>query len=379
MEKHFARAPRLIYPADMRVLVVEDEKKTASFVRKALQAEGFAADVCHRGDDALNAASATPFDVIVLDIMLPGRDGLSVLRQLRERRNATPILLLSARGEVNERVAGLNAGADDYLPKPFKVEELYAALNARLRKVQTVREGAERKLSTLRTQISFLLPHEMRTPLNGIISNAELLTTSAGTLGTAVIAEMGQEILQSGQRLERLIENFLFHARLELVATDPESVIALRSAKILQPAAMARAAAVAQAEAAGRLPDLNLELADVPMPIAEEYFKKIVSELVQNAFKFSQPGSPVRVGLKAVGEEVELSVQDLGCGFSLEHIQQIAAYVQFERKMQDIQGLGLGLAIAKKLVELHGGRLAVASCPDAGTTVTVKLPQPKKS
>ena len=118
------------YSALMRVLVVEDEKKTASFIRKALQAEGFATDVCHNGDEALAAARATPFDAILLDIMLPGRDGLSVLRQLRERQNTTPILLLSARGEVNERVEGLNAGADDYLPKPFVIAELIARVRA---------------------------------------------------------------------------------------------------------------------------------------------------------------------------------------------------------------------------------------------------------
>src|SRR5947208_16339997 len=86
--------------ASMRVLVVEDEKKTASFIRKALQAEGFAVDVCHHGEEVLTTASATPYGAIVLDIMLPGRDGLSVLRQLRARKNATPVLLLSARGEV---------------------------------------------------------------------------------------------------------------------------------------------------------------------------------------------------------------------------------------------------------------------------------------
>src|SRR5215475_3554935 len=110
----------------MRVLVVEDEKKTASFIRKALQAEGFAVDVCHNGEEALTAPAATPYDAIVLDIMLPGRDGLSLLRNWRERRCATPVLLLSARGEVNERVEGLNTGADDYLPKPFSVLELVA-------------------------------------------------------------------------------------------------------------------------------------------------------------------------------------------------------------------------------------------------------------
>jgi DNA-binding response OmpR family regulator len=116
--------------SEMRVLIVEDEKKTASFVRKALQAEGFAVDMVHNGEDALALATATPFDAIVLDIMLPGRDGLSVLRSLRERRATVPVLLLSARGEVAERVEGLNAGADDYLAKPFALDELVARVRA---------------------------------------------------------------------------------------------------------------------------------------------------------------------------------------------------------------------------------------------------------
>lgn len=128
----------------MRLLVVEDEKKTASFIRKALQAEGFAVDVCGNGEDALTAATTTEFGGIVLDIMLPGRDGLSVLRLLRERKVTTPVLLLSARGEVNERVAGLNLGADDYLPKPFVLAELVARVRA------LGRRGGESKPTVLR-------------------------------------------------------------------------------------------------------------------------------------------------------------------------------------------------------------------------------------
>jgi two-component system, OmpR family, response regulator len=128
----------------MRVLVVEDERKTASFIRKALQAEGFAVDVCHNGTEALAAATTTPFDSIVLDIMLPGRDGLSVLRQLRARKNTAPVLLLSARGEVNERVEGLNTGADDYLPKPFELAELIARVRA------LTRRSGESKSTVLR-------------------------------------------------------------------------------------------------------------------------------------------------------------------------------------------------------------------------------------
>jgi DNA-binding response OmpR family regulator len=114
----------------MRVLVVEDEKKTASFIRKALQAEGHAVDVLHDGTEALAAVVATPFDVMVLDVMLPGRDGLSVVRQMRRAKISTPVLLLTARGEVGEKVDGLNAGADDYLSKPFALEELIARVRA---------------------------------------------------------------------------------------------------------------------------------------------------------------------------------------------------------------------------------------------------------
>lgn len=128
----------------MRVLVVEDERKTASFIRKALQEEGFAVDLCRTGDEALTAPSAIPYDAVVLDIMLPGMDGLSVLRQWRKQGDVTPVLLLSARGEVSERVAGLDAGADDYLPKPFALVELTARLRA------LTRRGSDNKAVVLK-------------------------------------------------------------------------------------------------------------------------------------------------------------------------------------------------------------------------------------
>lgn len=118
----------------MRVLLVEDERKMAAFVRKALQAEGFAVDLLANGDEVWPALSATPYNALVLDIMLPGRDGLSVVRQLRERHIRTPVLLLTARGSVGERVEGLDAGADDYLAKPFALAELIARVRALCRR-----------------------------------------------------------------------------------------------------------------------------------------------------------------------------------------------------------------------------------------------------
>jgi DNA-binding response OmpR family regulator len=128
----------------MRVLVVEDDRKTAGFVCKALKAEGYQVQATNSGDEALAAILNPGFDAVVLDIMLVGRDGLSVLRQVRERGNRTPVLLLSARGEVNERIEGLDAGADGYLPKPFALEELLARVRALLRR------GGEVQSPTLR-------------------------------------------------------------------------------------------------------------------------------------------------------------------------------------------------------------------------------------
>ena len=118
----------------MRVLLVEDDRKTAAFVAKALKAEGYVVDHLDDGEDALRSMMMISFDVVILDIMLKGRDGLSVLKQARLRGNRTPVLLLSARGALNERIEGLNAGADDYLPKPFALEEVIARVQALTRR-----------------------------------------------------------------------------------------------------------------------------------------------------------------------------------------------------------------------------------------------------
>lgn len=114
--------------------MLEDERKIAAMVRKALEGAGFVVDVCGDGHEALSLATSHSYDALVLDIMVPGRDGLSILKHLRELRNPVPVLLLTARGSLNERVEGLNLGADDYLPKPFYTEELIARLHAILRR-----------------------------------------------------------------------------------------------------------------------------------------------------------------------------------------------------------------------------------------------------
>lgn len=119
----------------MRILVVEDERKVAAFVRQGLVEEGHVVEVAADGEAALDAvAGGPPYDLVVLDVMLPKRDGLSVLKTLRARRVQAPVLLLTARDGVADKVAGLDAGADDYLAKPFAFEELLARVRALLRR-----------------------------------------------------------------------------------------------------------------------------------------------------------------------------------------------------------------------------------------------------
>ncbi len=362
-----------------KILVIDDEEWLREMMQLALRQRGYDVIEAQNGPDGIERARAELPDLILCDVNMGKVNGYLTLSALRTEAPtaAIPFILMTGMADNAGMRHGMELGADDYLPKPFTTEVLYAAVEARLKKSQTVRDEAERKLAHLRDNISLMMPHEMRTPLNGIISNAELLAASAATLKAGEVAEMGQEILKSSQNLERLIENFLIYAQLELIAADPKNVNALRIGKLERPVALIKKIAGAQAAQTARLNDLTLEAADIPVPMSAEYFSRVVNELVQNAFKFSEADTPVRVGLAEAFNGVELSVTDQGRGFSTEQIRRIGAYVQFDRKIQEQQGLGLGLVIAKRLAELHGGALSIEGRKGAGTTVTIRLPKAK--
>ncbi|MCX6886565.1 MAG: response regulator transcription factor [Verrucomicrobia bacterium] len=165
----------------MKLLVIEDEKKIAAFIRKGLEAQGFTVEVSSNGDDGYAMAVSRPYDALVLDIMLPGRDGLSILRNIRERKIPLPIVLLTARSELNERLEGLNLGADDYLTKPFHIEELIARIHAVTRRAagtsQSILTVADLTMNLLTRKVAragspieltarefSLLEHLMRSP-----------------------------------------------------------------------------------------------------------------------------------------------------------------------------------------------------------------------
>jgi len=136
----------------MRILIVEDEKKVASFIKKGLQQEGYAADTVYDGATAIDNAGAFEYDLIVLDLMLPGKSGLDVLREVRSKRPKVPVLVLTAKGAVQDKVTALDTGADDYLIKPFAFAELSARIRALLRR--GTQETARLRLADLEMDTS---------------------------------------------------------------------------------------------------------------------------------------------------------------------------------------------------------------------------------
>ena len=141
----------------MKVLIVEDESRVARFVKKALSDQGFCCDTSSNGLEACQMILSNGYDAVVLDIMLPGLDGLGLLKRIRRQKSIVPVLLLSARGSVDERIEGLNLGADDYLPKPFSTDELIARIHALIRRSagqgQSVYEFGELRMDLLNHEV----------------------------------------------------------------------------------------------------------------------------------------------------------------------------------------------------------------------------------
>jgi two-component system sensor histidine kinase/response regulator len=359
-----------------RILVIDDEEWLREMVQMALTQRGYEVIEAPNGLVGVEKARKELPDLVLCDVNMEKLDGYATLSALRsDSATATiPFILMTGLADNAGMRQGMELGADDYLPKPFTLDGLYGAVEARLKKAQTVQEHAEGALADLRSNISMMLPHELRTPLNGILAYGEMLAADPESLSPEEIKDMGQTITQSGRALQRLIETFLAYSQLEMIRADPQKIASLRGKPTPAAAPLIEREARRIADEAQRPADLQLRLAPVAVPISEEYFAKLVSELTHNAFKFSSVGTPVLLTLTATPEAIVLTVADRGRGLSPDQITKIGAFMQFDRKTHEQQGLGLGLTIARRLAEIHGGALTMQSELGRGTTVTVKLP-----
>src|SRR2546426_4664183 len=182
-----------------KILIIDDEEWLREMVQLALRQKGF--EVVEAGDGAagIELARQELPDLVLCDVNMEKMDGYVTLSSLRNEpaTASIPFILMTGLADNAGMRYGMELGADDYLPKPFTIDALYAAVEARLKKAQALRQAAERKLADLRDNLSLMLPHELRTPLNGILGYGEILTAEAATLPPVEVAEMGKLIHDS--------------------------------------------------------------------------------------------------------------------------------------------------------------------------------------
>ena len=359
-----------------KILVIDDDAPLRQTIKMVLKSRGHEVIDGENGHIGVELARSHHPDLIISDVNMPECDGYQALEMLRNDANTATIPFIFMTGEADDEGMrrGMEGGADDYLPKPFSMESLMGTVDARLKKEAMRKAAADKKLTELRSNLSLMLPHELNTPLIGILGFGEIISTCADSLSPSELVEMGQSIVISGQRLQHLIQNFLLYSQLELLGADARDVSLMRNKHTTAAHELIAELVQRRADAGQRAADLKLELSPVQGAISAELLSKIVEELTDNAFKFSTAGQAVRVASRMDGGMLELTISDSGRGFKPENIGQISAYMQFDRKLHEQQGSGLGLIIAKRLAELHGGSLVVRSDGRSGTTVIVRLP-----
>ncbi|MDY6938026.1 MAG: response regulator [Cyanobacteriota bacterium] len=358
------------------ILIIEDNIQIRDSIQDILELKNFQISTADNGVVGLQQVRDRIPDLILCDIIMPELDGCGVLRQLRQDPTTAtvPFIFLTSKVDWTSMREGMELGADDYLAKPFTSEELLKSIETRLKKRSEIERESQHQLDRLRGNIVRALPHELNTPLNGILSFANFLIEEAETVEPEEIRDMAAQIHGSGKRLYRLVQNFLLYAELESIATQPTRISELRTYRSGSIERIVSDLATKQVQKHQRYGDLKIDIHNISLPISEYWLNKLVEELLDNAFKFSSEGSPVLISSAIDNGTLVLSVSDRGRGMSADRISQVGAYMQFDRKIYEQQGAGLGLTIAKRIVELHGGFLTIQSFVNRGTKVYVRFP-----
>lgn len=359
-----------------RILVLEDDSMFRKVITDTLRKENY--DVLEEGDGArgLELARQQLPDLILSDVYMPGLDGTEVLTALRADQHTAiiPFILMTCETDKISMRAGMGLGADDYLAKPFSPRVLLDAVKTRLKRHQQMQERAEEKMEALRASLSTTLPHELLTPLAGILGYAEMIRLDFDTLRPGDIMEMTWGIEKCAQRLQRLIQNYLLYADMELLRKKPEQIRPNSRDFVTHTRRIVWKTARCVALRHNRQDDLTSDLSDGPVALNGNYLSKLVEELVDNACLYSPARTPIRIQTQHSASQFTLQVTDYGRGMTPQQIRDIGAFKQFDRQKYEQQGMGLGLFLCKRLGEICNGHFQVDSTPGHGTTVTLTLP-----
>jgi signal transduction histidine kinase len=373
-------------------------------------------DVVRDGQAASEQLARTPYDVVVLDVMLPRKSGLEICRDLRRTGSAVPVLMLTARHSIDDRVASFESGADDYLVKPFDFRELLARLGALGRRgtlpllpdhveagpitldtrhrtvcahgmpiVLTAREsdeigqlaGAFNKLldrvrAALQTQRQFMAnaSHEQRTPISVARTAAEVTLNRRDHNTEADYREALEIVEAQTRRLGRMVEDMLM-----LASADSGSAPLRLSTLYLDELALdcVRALSVIAEQKDVRLN--NRGASDVLADADEELVRQLLTNLIENAIKHTPSGGSVTVALVSDGTAATITVSDTGPGIpERDWARVFDRFIRLDPARDSASGAGLGLPIARWIAHLHGGTLTLQRGPSGGCEFVARLP-----
>lgn len=361
-----------------KILVVDDAEFILESTATLLGFEGYDVITASDGVEGVKAAFEHSPDLVLCDISMPNMDGYGVIEQLRknEKTLTTPFIFLTAFTEKSNMRLGMEKGADDFLIKPYTRDELIAAIDAQWKKHTHIEKQIQEKVDEVGKNVTYALPHEFRTVLNQIVGSARFLMANPKEIEEEEVIELSTDIISSAQRLLRITENFLIYVRIESLVSNPEKKKQLRLMRTDEPGAMIYDIIGSIGQKYERFDDIIVDnvVEDISLEMSTEIFHKITDELIENALKFSKPGSTVHVDMKLENSFFYLYINDAGRGMTQEQINNVGAYIQFERTIYEQQGVGLGLVIAKRFVELHGGKFLIESVENVGTKVTLSIP-----
>jgi signal transduction histidine kinase len=307
---------------------------------------------------------------------MPVLNGLAMLAELRKSpaTAAIPLVFLTGRGDRSDLREGMNLGADDYITKPFEMEEMLLAVKSRLARQSALNAQFQERLDQLHASITTSLPHELRTSLTGILGFASILLDHSEQIGRDELQMAANAIKTAGERLHRYMENYLLYAELVSGAGLGRSLDTASDSRPAEVAPCAKGVIEACARHHGRDADIRLALVPARVAMPETYLAKALNEVADNAFRYSPHDTAVEVTSEAIGNMIRITVLDSGRGITPDQIKEINAFVQFDRGLHEQQGLGLGLALTKRLVEFHGGTLEIERTPEWKTRVSIELP-----
>lgn len=356
-----------------KILVIDDAEFILDSTAVLLGFEGYEVVTACDGVEGLKMAFEHNPDLILCDISMPNLDGYGVVEELRkhEKTLTTPFIFLTAFTEKSNMRLGMEKGADDFLVKPYSRDELIAAIDAQWKKHSNIEKQVQEKVDVVGKNVTYALPHEFRTVLNQVVGSARFLLANPDNIQPSEIVELSNDIISSAQRLLKITENFLIYVRIESIVSSAEKKRQLLNNRTDEPCATLYDIANTSAYNLGRLDDLEIKnlIDQITIQMSTETFHKIVDELIDNAIKFSEPGTKIIINSWLEEDLLYITIEDKGRGMSKEQINNIGAYVQFERTMYEQQGVGLGLIIAKRFVEIHDGKFFIESQEGLGTKI----------